>query len=640
MKKIISTLLSVAMTISTVTAVFADTTETLLSTGKPVEAGITGKGTEHIDSHGSIGKIVDGYAGVTYEQSQMWYLHSTVDSDTVWLNIDLEDYYKITKIVWVARYAETLITDCSDALIYGANKSDFSDKELLVTLTREELSGQTNEFNISSGEYRYIRAERKANMGGIEIQVYGYRNPETNANLSELSIDGYSFDTAFREADTEYTIISTTDPGAVTVNAVAAEEGATVTVSGAESTDAGINEIKVEVTSPDGTAKKVYTVNFVVTNEVDISSGCVVTAVNNAKSGNEAVFTNLFTSSVARTKAWIFYDQKGYIDVDLGREYSLNRFEWTKSNLENSGAIIIEGSKTADYAETVQLCTVPALATTETLGTAVLHSDTKYRYLRIRKNFINADFLPLKMRVYALPEVEMSASGIKMQKDISSEIAGAVMHNVTKGDTDTSWGTNASAGKDATPINLFTGSETNTYMGYYAGYIQVDLGAEYNMSKFEWTRNGQYGSLSPVSVYASADAQFTSPVLLGKTGNGVLSCDLDSANAYRYLRIEKTRDSDWYPHTLRLYALVDDPEQADKSNVSVTVPSLYYSVGDVIIVAVYNNGVFSGIETAVAESGEMEKVISVTADNNSRIKLMVWNSFVGMKPRVDAIIIK
>jgi len=640
MKKFIGALLALTMAFSGITAVFADTEEVLLSQGKPVEAGITGEGEEHSDCHGSKEKAVDGIAGTIYDQTQMWYLHSTVDADTIWLNIDLGDSYAVTKIVWVARYAGTLKADCKGALIYGANKADFSDKELIVNLADYELSGQSNEFAVSSGEYRYIRAEKYANMGCTEIQVYGYRNSATNANLSSLSIDGYILDSAFNEADTEYTVIAGAIPESLTVNSEVAAEGASVSVSGTESIGYGINEINVTVTSPDGTAEKVYTVNFIVTNETDISSGCTVTAVNNAKAGDASVFTKLFTSSVKRTAAWIFYDLKGYIDVDLGAEYSLSRFEWTKSDLEAAGEIIIEGSKTADYAQTVQLGVAPKLAKTETLSHASLLSDTKYRYLRIRKNYTNAEFIPLKIRIYAVPEIEASQASVKMKKDISSEIAGATLYNVTKGDTNTSWGTNATSGVQATPMNLFTGSETNTYVGYYEGYIQVDLGAEYNLSDFEWTRNGKMGAMKPVSIYASADAEFTSPVLIGQTVANELSCKLDAENAYRYIKIVKTKNSDWYPNTIRLYASVDDPTQADKEETSITVPSNFYSGGDTIIAAIYNGNKLCGIETAVAGSENAEKVISVTADKNCGIKVMVWNNLSGMKARVNVTNIK
>lgn len=642
MKKLIGILLSLSVVLSGIVTVNAETTETLLSTGKPVEAGIDGIGEVHSDTHGTVENIVDGADGVTYDKNKMWFLRSTQDEDIVWLTIDLEDKYAVTKLVWTARYESTSAVDYKETTVYGANEADFSDKtEILNTGSGELLTEQTTTFTVAEeniNEYRYIRLEKAANMGGIELQVYGYRNPDTNANLKSLSIEGYSLD--FKPSNTEYTVIAGEIPESLAITAEAEADGAEVVVTGDKDIDAGINEITVKVVSPDASVEKTYKINFIVTGVKDISSTCTVTAVENAKSGDTAVFNQLFTSSVKRTEAWIYYTNQGYIDVDLGDEYELSRFEWTKSNLEQSGSITVEGSKTADYAETVLLGSTPALDKESTSASTLLTAEDKFRYIRIRKDFTNAEFLPLSMRIYVLNGIETEQSVPKTEADISANIAGAVMYNVTKGDTNTSWASNAESGSEATPINLFTGSETNTFMGYYEGYIEVDLGAEYNLSKFEWTRNGAFGSMRPVTVYAAKDAEFTEPVILGATENDATSCVLDSENAYRYIRIEKTKNSDWYPHTMRLYALVDDASQADKLSTSITVPARYYAVGDIVIAAVYNDGVLADIETAVVASGETEKSVSVTGGSDSVIKVMIWDGLANLNPKTKVMEIK
>ncbi len=644
MNKFIGILLSLSIVLSGMMTVNAETTETLLSTGKTAWAGIIGSGETHSDTHGTVENIVDGSANVTYDKNKMWFLRSTKDEDIVWLNIDLEDSYTITKIVWTARYESTSATDYKETTVYGAVNADFSDKtELFNTGSAELLTEQTTEFVVPEEnirECRYLRFEKSANMGGIEIQVYGYRNPQTNANLKSLSIEGYNLDTAFKASDTEYSVITGEIPESLTVIAEPDANEANVVITGDDNIDAGINEITVTVTSPDGSDTKIYTVNFTVTELKDISSGCVVTAVDNAKAGDADTFTRLFTSSVTRTEAWIGYTDKGYIDVDLGSEYTLSKLEWTKKNLEECGALTIEGSKTADYSETFVIGTTPAMAVETTAASAVLDSSEKYRYIRIKKDFTDEDFLPLSIRVYALTDLEVKTSVPKKEADISANIASAVMYNVTKGDTDTSWASNAESGSVATPMNLFTGSETNTFIGYYEGYIEVDLGAEYNLSKFEWTRNGVSGAMKPVTVYGSEDAEFTNPVILGATETDITSCTLNFDNAYRYIRIEKTKNSDWYPNTIRLYAMVDDASQADKITTTISLPARYYAVGDAIIAAVYDNGVLADIETVQAASGETVKTVSVTAGKDGAVKLMIWNGLETLNPRAEATEIK
>ena len=174
MRKLISLLLSATMMVSTFVVVNAEETSSdtsteatyeavLLSQGKPVDAGIL-DGVSHSDTAGfnSATVMVDGKT-TTDTKNLMWYEHSSVDGKTIYLNVDLQDSYAVTKIGWKGRYAPTTYKNSSvydwwNMKIYGANKSDYSDKKLIYTTGGTEYI-QTPEFEISEeniSEYHEI----------------------------------------------------------------------------------------------------------------------------------------------------------------------------------------------------------------------------------------------------------------------------------------------------------------------------------------------------------------------------------------------------------------------------------------------------------------------------------------------------
>ena len=81
-----------------------------------------------------------------------------------------------------------------------------------------------------------------------------------NADLSALSVSGYSISPAFSAGNTSYTLNVPNAAGTVTINATAADAAATIAGTGSKVVSVGANSFVVEVTAGDGT-KKSYTIN-------------------------------------------------------------------------------------------------------------------------------------------------------------------------------------------------------------------------------------------------------------------------------------------------------------------------------------------------------------------------------------------
>jgi len=424
-KKIFAVLLSfITVTVGFV-PVKANETEVLLSKNKPIEWGIDGTGDVHSDTalHNDVDVMVDGIKGgdnngSATNKQKMWYGRSKVNSDIIYINLDLEDAYLITKIGWRSRYtsANEISADYHTMIIYGANEADYSDKTVIYEVgtdsTVQNAEFVMSEENISA--YRYIRFEKTRSMGGQELYVYGYANPDSNADLSELSVEGYSFDTEFSSETTEYTIISDGLPenNSVVVSAVPAVEAATVDGTGDITVDSyGTTVIPVTVTSANGKTK-VYTINFVAIEAIDISSQVTATGSDTVYSGtnsNDLVLTDsyctsLFTSAVTRFRVYIKYNDAGYIQADLKKAYRLTKFEYTKSNLEAGKELVITASNDPEFSDKVTIGNIGSLTKTETTASCLLDSENSYRYIRIHKTASAHDFLPLSMRIYATKE--------------------------------------------------------------------------------------------------------------------------------------------------------------------------------------------------------------------------------------------
>ena len=424
MKKLISLLLSAAMMVSTFAVVNAEEESILISKNKPVTAGII-DGESHSDTSNfdSASAMVDGVT-TGYTQSLMWYEHSSVDGKMIYLNLDLQDIYTVTKISWRGRYLpETQATsakyDWWNMKIYGANESDYSDKKLIYT-TGSDNNTRDVDFEIAAediGEYRYIRFEKETTMGGQELYVYGYKNPASNANLSDLSVDGYSFDRVYTTGDTEYTILSDGFPtdNTITINATAENAAATITGAGTVSvSNYGINEFPVTVTSENGVVKT-YTIKFVVGNVSNVALTAVSASHVVGTTTKDAITlfdetTNYLKQNGCGTWA-IAYNKTGYIQVDLGKAYNLYQIVIHRCNqghLKKQIPILASNDPDSGFVQIgTTTGTETTISSTNITTSASLDSTNKYRYIRIDKNSaIKAfDFYPGKIDIYALSEV-------------------------------------------------------------------------------------------------------------------------------------------------------------------------------------------------------------------------------------------
>jgi len=83
------------------------------------------------------------------------------------------------------------------------------------------------------------------------------------------------------------------------------------------------------------------------------------------------------------------------------------------------------------------------------------------------------------------------------------------------------------------------------------GYIDVDLECEAVISRVEWSKNHVFGALGLIKAYGANSADFSDMVLLGevKSGSGTFSDE----TYYRYIRLEKAANYDFYPGKISVY---------------------------------------------------------------------------------------
>ncbi|MGN8816918.1 cadherin-like beta sandwich domain-containing protein [Oribacterium sp. HCP28S3_H8] len=102
--------------------------------------------------------------------------------------------------------------------------------------------------------------------GNSTVTVSSQAAASKDASLSELTVSPGELTPAFSNDVTTYDVSVGTDVNTLAVNAVAADSGATVKVSGNDSLNMGENNVTVTVTAQDGTTQTVYTLNV---NKVD-----------------------------------------------------------------------------------------------------------------------------------------------------------------------------------------------------------------------------------------------------------------------------------------------------------------------------------------------------------------------------------
>lgn len=93
--------------------------------------------------------------------------------------------------------------------------------------------------------------------------------PSSNANLSSLSINGYTLTPVFNANTTTYTLTVPNDTSEITVNAAKVDTKASVTGTGKKTLNVGNNTVSIVVTAEDGT-KKIYTINVVREEESEV----------------------------------------------------------------------------------------------------------------------------------------------------------------------------------------------------------------------------------------------------------------------------------------------------------------------------------------------------------------------------------
>jgi len=399
----------------------------LLSVGKKVEAGIQGTGTQANDvaSHAKESVMVDGDKTLsTWDKGEMWFLHSTNASDIIYLNVDLEDSYVITDIKWSSRYSssDSYSQDYQGMKVYGANKADYSDK-VEIGAVGTDVTGQTVECQLDViDEYRYIRFEKTKRMGGQELYIYGFKNPQSNANLTALTVDGYTFDKAFTADKTDYTIISNGFPtdNKVIVTALPELEAATVNGTGDIKVQKyGINNIPLTVTSPNGKITKTYNINFIVTEIKNVSQGCSAvvykTADSEAVDAGEVFDGDSEYKSVGSSSFKWKVTSAGYMQVDLGEnsDYDLYKAVFRRGPNTSNKVITVLGSHDELFTQPVVLGKTTGketnYGTNDTRQECMLSASEKYRYIRITAS---GDIYPYRIDIFGLPAIkEITSDG-------------------------------------------------------------------------------------------------------------------------------------------------------------------------------------------------------------------------------------
>jgi len=503
-------------TVKTYTISISVVATELLSKNKPVAAGIDGTGSQHSDTSGfgSEAIMVDGKT-TNATKSAMWYAHSTVNADMIYLNVDLEDAYMITKIGWrgrydAATYAKSANYDYHSMKIYGANNADYSDKALIY-----EVGTDSNERDIEFviapekiAEYRYIRCEKKNTMGGQEIYVYGY--DASDADLSAMSVDGYVFDSEFSADDTEYTVILNGLPENNVVKINATPELATSTVRGAGEITVdtfGTIAVPVTVTTVNGT-EKTYTIKFVVL-------------------------------------------QSELVSLNKPVEFGI-------------------------------------------IGTGTMASDTTGH-----------------------GEVSVMVDGVK-----GSDNNGSASNKLKM------WYAHSTVSSDTVYINLdLQDTYKITSIGWRTRYP--------NVAKYDYQN---------MTVYGANNADYSDKVEILKTGtdvseqNAVFDISADKIANYRYIRFEKKETMGGLE--LYVYGAPTIMQTVDGAVTTVTIPGDEYSVGDMIITAIYNADKTLKNVAVVPAENTVSTEIKVEKDESETAKIMIWNNFTDMDPVIPAINVK
>ena len=200
--------------------------------------------------------------------------------------------------------------------------------------------------------------------------------------------------------------------------------------------------------------------------------------------------------------------------------------------------------------------------------------------------------------------------------------------------------------------NADFGTSTNV-----AAYTQIDLGKKYDLYSYTWERTNQGSSIKGIQILGSNDPSFEEGTyeLLGTTDgtsvNGpkassslvhkLMTTPLSGSQAYRYVRIVKPAGSgSYYPVKMDLYGVPVLSGEETNKEVTVTVPSSEYVVGDTIIVAVYSGKELVDVETVTAPSAYDVTIPVTKKEDTDTVKVMVWKNLRNAIPRDVSQILK
>ncbi len=121
--------------------------------------------------------------------------------------------------------------------------------------------------------------------------------------------------------------------------------------------------------------------------------------------------------------------------------------------------------------------------------------------------------------------------------------------------------------------NNTTAIEAKMTMGWGdKGYIDIDLEKKAIISRIEWKINHVFGALGVLDVYASNDPDFTQKVSLGAVTDGAGA--FSDENYYRYIRLEKNANYDFYPGQISVYGYKSPVEVIGFMNETVNADSV------------------------------------------------------------------
>lgn len=227
------------------------------------------------------------------------------------------------------------------------NKKKTSDTEIFkITFNAKKVGSTQLIFSNLKGSNSIGTSLTASAISKTITIVESEQTKSSNADLSNLSVSGYTLSPSFKSATTSYSISVPNKTKSIDVKAIASDSRAKVTISGNNNLSVGKNNVLVEVTAEDGN-KKTYKI------EVTRASASNNTSTPTAKSSNN----NL--ASISGISGLGFDAQKTDYTVELPFETSSLNVSATpedskaKVNISNGSITNLEVGKTQTITITV-----------------------------------------------------------------------------------------------------------------------------------------------------------------------------------------------------------------------------------------------------------------------------------------------